>query len=112
MVANAETFVCELNHTAARPAPAGGKGRPGALSQISVSANSRPRAPMGPIGLTDTQMHELMQAAQSVPPHLRHIFLQRVADELHGKALDDGLVHRVAVAVAKTLAWDADRASS
>jgi hypothetical protein len=67
---------------------------------------------MGPIGLTDTQMHEVMQAAQSVPVDLRHVFLQRVADELRGKALGDGLVHRVAFAVAKTLAWDADRAAS
>jgi hypothetical protein len=35
-----------------------------------------------------------------------------VADELRGQALVDGLVHRVAFAVAKTLAWDADRAAS
>jgi hypothetical protein len=67
---------------------------------------------MGPIGLTDTQMHELMQAAQSVPFHLRHIFLQRVADEVRGKALGDGLVHRVAFRIARSLAWDADRAAS
>jgi hypothetical protein len=67
---------------------------------------------MGPIGLTDTEMHEVMQAAQSVPVHLRHVYLQRVADELRGQALGDGLVHRVAVAVAKTLKWDADRAAS
>jgi hypothetical protein len=64
---------------------------------------------MGPLGLSDSQMHELMQAAQSVPSDLRHIFLQRVADELRGKPLGEGLVHRVAFAVAKTLAWDADR---
>jgi hypothetical protein len=30
----------------------------------------------------DSQMHELMQAAQSVPSDLRHVFLQRVVDEL------------------------------
>jgi hypothetical protein len=67
---------------------------------------------MGPLGLSDSQMHELMQAAQSVPSDLRHVFLQRVADELRGKPLGDGLVHRVAFAVAKTLAWDADRAAA
>jgi hypothetical protein len=64
---------------------------------------------MGPLGLSDSQMHELMQAAQSVPSHLRHTFLQRVADELRGKALGDGLVHRTVYAVAKSLRWGADR---
>jgi hypothetical protein len=56
---------------------------------------------MGPLGLSDSQMHELMQAAQSIPSHLRHTFLQRVADELRGKALGDGLVHRTVYAIAK-----------
>jgi hypothetical protein len=64
---------------------------------------------MGPLGFSSSQMHELMQAAQSVPPDLRHAFLQCVAEELRGKALGEGLVHRVAFAVAKSLAWDADR---
>ena len=53
------------------------------------------------IRLTDAQLHELMQAARIVPPDLRDVFLERVAAELQGKPLGDGLVHRVAYNVAR-----------
>src|SRR5262249_43023426 len=47
---------------------------------------------MTPLRLTDTQLRELMQAAQMVPPDLHDVFLERVAAELRGKDLGDGLV--------------------
>ena len=49
---------------------------------------------MIPIALTDRQMHEVKQAAQIVPLDLRSVFLERLAAELRGKDLGDGLVHR------------------
>jgi len=47
-----------------------------------------------PIALSDTQLRELMQAAQLVPLDLRNVFLERVAARLRGQDLGDGLVHR------------------
>jgi hypothetical protein len=44
-----------------------------------------------------------------VPYDLRGAFLERVAAELHGKDLGDGLVHRVAYEVARSITWDAGR---
>jgi hypothetical protein len=62
------------------------------------------------IAFTDTQLRELMQAANMVPWDLRDAFLTRVAAELRGKDdLGDGLVHRVAYEIARTIAWDAER---
>ena len=46
-----------------------------------------------PIRLTDSRLREPLQAAQMVLPDLRDVFLQRVAVELQGKDLGDGLVH-------------------
>ena len=63
------------------------------------------------IRFTDAQLHELMQAARTVPPDLRDIFLERVAVELQGKPLGDGLVHRVAYRVARSIEWGAERAA-
>jgi hypothetical protein len=63
---------------------------------------------MMPIRLTDAQLYELMQAAQMVPFDLRDVFLERVAVELRGKDLGDGLVHRVAYEVARMITWDAE----
>jgi len=64
------------------------------------------------IALTDTQLRALMQAANLVPRDLRDVFLERVAVELRGKDLGDDLVHRVAYEVARTVAWDAERAAA
>ena len=50
-----------------------------------------------------------MQAARMVPPDLRDVFLERVAVELQGKPLGDGLVRRVAYNVARAITWDAGR---
>jgi len=67
---------------------------------------------MTPIRLTDTQLRELMQAAGTVPLDLRDAFLARVAAELRGKDLGDGLVYRVAYEVARMIAWDAERTAA
>jgi len=64
------------------------------------------------IALTDTQLHELMQAANMVPWDRRDVFLARVAAELRDKDLGDGLVHRVAYEIARSVAWDAERAAA
>jgi len=53
-----------------------------------------------------------MQAARMVPPDLRDVFLERVAAELQGKPLGDGLVHRVAYNVARAITWDAERTAA
>ena len=66
---------------------------------------------MSPIALSDVQLREVMQAEHLVPLHLRQTYLEKVAAELRGKDLGDGLVHRVAYDVARMLAWD-ERAAS
>ena len=40
---------------------------------------------MAPIRLTNSQLHEIRQAAQTVPYDLRGVFLERVAAELRGQ---------------------------
>jgi hypothetical protein len=64
---------------------------------------------MSPIRLTDEQMREVQQAAAIVPYDLRQTFLERLALELRDKDLGDGLVHRVAHAVARDITWTAGR---
>lgn len=61
------------------------------------------------IALSDSELHEVMQAAQTVPYDLRQTFLERLALEFRGKDLGDGLVHRVAYEVARAITWDAGR---
>jgi hypothetical protein len=66
---------------------------------------------MMPLRLTGPQLREIHQAAQMVPWELRGVFLERVAAELRGKDLGDtdGLVHRIAYQVARSITWDAGR---
>ena len=64
------------------------------------------------IALTDSELHEIMQAAQMVPYDLRRVFLERLALELRDKDLGAGLVHRIAFEVARMITWDAERAAS
>jgi hypothetical protein len=64
------------------------------------------------VRLTDTQLREVRQAAQIVPYGLRQVFLERLATELRGKDLGDGIVHRVAYEVAREIAWGAERVAS
>jgi hypothetical protein len=44
-----------------------------------------------------------------VPPDLRDAVPERVAARLRNKDLGDGLVHRIAYEVARTITWDAGR---
>jgi hypothetical protein len=68
---------------------------------------------MSPIALTDSELAEVLAAARLVPFDLRQTYLERVAAELRGREiLGDGVVHRVAFAVARTITWDAERAAS
>jgi hypothetical protein len=68
---------------------------------------------MTPLRLTDRQMHEVRQAALTVPHDLRPAFLERLALELRGQGeLGDGMVHRVAYEVARTVVWDSERVAS
>jgi hypothetical protein len=64
---------------------------------------------MPPIALTDSQLQEVLQAARMVPLDLRQAFLEQLAVELRGQELGDGLVHRVAFEVARTIIWDTER---
>jgi hypothetical protein len=64
------------------------------------------------IAFIDTQLRELMAAAnQLVPLDLRDTLLTQVADELGGKDLDDHLVHCLAYDVARAITWDTGLAS-
>jgi len=67
---------------------------------------------MIPIRLSDRQMHEVRQAALTVPYELRPPFQGRLAAELQGKDLGDGLVHRVAREVARDLTWNSERSAT
>jgi hypothetical protein len=49
------------------------------------------------------------QAAQMVPLDLRQLYLERVMLELRGKDLGDGLIHRIAYQVARSITWNAGR---
>lgn len=64
---------------------------------------------MMPIRLSDAELRELMQAAQTVPYDLRRTFLERVAAALRDKDLGDGLVHRIAHQIASEIIWNAGR---
>lgn len=66
---------------------------------------------MMPIRLSDAELRELMQVAAMVPFDLREIFLTHVAAELRDKDLGDGLVHRVAYQVARSIVWDTGRSA-
>ena len=65
-----------------------------------------------PIALSDSQLRELMQAAQLVPLDLRNAFLQQVAARLRGQDLGDGLVHRVSYEEARSITWDSERTAA
>lgn len=65
--------------------------------------------PMTPIALTDAQLREVQQAAAIVPRDLRPAFLEAVASKLRGQDLGDGVVHRVAHAVAREITSAARR---
>jgi hypothetical protein len=47
-----------------------------------------------PLKLTDEQLDQIMRCAVPLDPRMRHIFVERVADALRGKAIGDGGVWR------------------
>ena len=60
---------------------------------------------MSPIA--DSELAEVLAAARL------QTYLERVAAELRGREiLGDGVVHRIAFEVARTITWDAERAAS
>jgi hypothetical protein len=65
-----------------------------------------------PVKLTDSQLREIQFAAQTVPYDLRSRFLEKVMSELRGKDLGDGLVHRTAYEVARSITWDSERTAA
>jgi hypothetical protein len=67
---------------------------------------------MPPVCLTDRQLHEVKQAALTVPYDLRPVYLERVAAALCGQEIGDGTVHRVAYAIARAIVWDTGQAAS
>jgi hypothetical protein len=63
-----------------------------------------------PIALTDRQLREVQTIALGVPYHLRARYLEEVAALLRDKGdLGDGMVHRVARAIANRIVWDSGR---
>jgi hypothetical protein len=65
---------------------------------------------MMPVRLTNSQLHEVLQAARTVPFDLRRTSLERLAVELRDKdPLVDGLAHCIAYEVAHTITWSASR---
>src|SRR5262249_12051502 len=54
-------------------------------------------------------LREIHQAAQMVPLDLHQLYLERVMLELRGKDLGDGLIHRIAYQVARSITWNAGR---
>jgi hypothetical protein len=62
-----------------------------------------------PIALSDRQMNEVRAAAEMVPLDLRGLYLEQLAEALRGKDLGDGIVHRTAYEIARSIVWTADR---
>jgi hypothetical protein len=63
---------------------------------------------VGALGLTDSQLDQVMRTARPLPPDLRDAYLQSVADQLRGRNFDDGDVYRACAAAAKQIIWDFD----
>jgi len=61
------------------------------------------------LALSDDCLREVLAAAAMVPVGRRGAFLERLAQELANQpAVGPGLVHRIAYAVAREIAWDAE----
>jgi hypothetical protein len=61
------------------------------------------------VRLTDAQLQEVLQAARMVPVDLRQTYLERLAIELRGREVGDGLIYRLAHDIARRISWDAER---
>ena len=64
---------------------------------------------MSPIALTDSELRELRQIAETIPWELRQNFLEQVAARLKGQEMGDGAVHRVVHQVAREVIWSTGR---
>jgi len=54
-----------------------------------------------PLALTDAELNQIMRYAGPLHPRLRRAFVERVAYELRGRVIGDGLVHRACAKVLK-----------
>jgi hypothetical protein len=66
---------------------------------------------MTPIALTDSELRELRQIAETIPWELRQNFLEQVAARLKGQEMGDGTIHRVVHEVAREMIWAAGRSA-
>ena len=64
---------------------------------------------MTPIALTDSELRELRQIAETIPWELRPDFLERVAAKLRGQEIGSGVIYRVAHAVARQMIYETGR---
>jgi hypothetical protein len=64
---------------------------------------------MSPIALTDSELHELRQIAETIPWDLRPDFLERVAAKLRGQEIGSGVIYRVAHTVARQMIYETGR---
>jgi hypothetical protein len=46
-----------------------------------------------PLALTDDQLDQIMRAAEPLHPRVRRLFVERVAHELRGQTIGDGVVY-------------------
>jgi hypothetical protein len=51
--------------------------------------------PSRPLALTDEQMSQVLRCAEPLAPYDRGAYLERVAEQLRGRELGDGVVHLV-----------------
>ena len=54
-----------------------------------------------PLALTDEQLTQVMRRAAVLHPGLRHAFVERVARELRGQTIGEGMVFRACAKVLK-----------
>jgi hypothetical protein len=61
---------------------------------------------MMPLALTQSQLDQVMQIAQPIPPDVREDYLLLVAQALAGRKFGDGDVYRACAAAAKQVMWN------
>jgi hypothetical protein len=71
---------------------------PAYIAKTQATAEAPQQAPLA---LTDDQLTQVMRHAAVLHPQLRHAFVSRVAFELRGLVIGDGVVHRACAKVLK-----------
>jgi hypothetical protein len=61
------------------------------------------------IALTDSELRELRQIAETIPWELRPDFLERVAAKLRGQEIGSGVIYRVAHEIARAIIYETGR---